>query len=107
VVLVYTCVLLCGEKTPQAQFSASDVPIQIVLGSIPIKCPGMALARSALSHLDSALRLFEDVAHNSRAIKVLVGLEAVMGIHQTNDNYSSPSCESKKSALSRPCPNFT
>ncbi|KAF8498708.1 fungal-specific transcription factor domain-containing protein [Russula emetica] len=43
----------------------------IVLGSIPIKCPRMALARSALSHLDSALRLFEDVSHNSRAIKVL------------------------------------
>ncbi|KAI9508207.1 hypothetical protein F5148DRAFT_1198935 [Russula earlei] len=43
----------------------------IVLGSIPIKCPKMALARSALSHLDSALRLFEDVSQNSRAIKVL------------------------------------
>ncbi|KAI0296030.1 hypothetical protein BC826DRAFT_1006878 [Russula brevipes] len=43
----------------------------IVLGSIPIKCPKMALARSALSHLDSALRLFEDVSQNARAIKVL------------------------------------
>ncbi|KAI0065627.1 hypothetical protein BV25DRAFT_1714330 [Artomyces pyxidatus] len=43
----------------------------IVLGSIPIKCPGMALSRSALSHLDSALRLFEQVSKNPRAIKVL------------------------------------
>lgn len=43
----------------------------IVLGSIPIKCPKMALARSALLHLDSALRLFEDVSQNSRAVKVL------------------------------------
>lgn len=43
----------------------------IVLGSIPIKCPKMALARSALLHLDSALRLFEEVSQNSRAIKVL------------------------------------
>jgi hypothetical protein len=59
----------------------------------------MALARSALSHLDSALRLFEDVAHNPRAVKVLVGLETVIDMHQTNVNYSSPSCKSKKSAL--------
>ncbi|KAH9989851.1 fungal-specific transcription factor domain-containing protein [Russula vinacea] len=47
----------------------------IVLGSIPIKCPRMALARSALSHLDSALRLFEDVGHNPRSIKVLPVLQ--------------------------------
>ncbi|KAA1468740.1 hypothetical protein DENSPDRAFT_834151 [Dentipellis sp. KUC8613] len=43
----------------------------IVLSSIPIKCPSMALARSALSHLDSALRLFEQVAENPRAVKVV------------------------------------
>ena len=73
-----------------------------MLGSIPIKCPRMALARSALSHLDSALRLFEDVSHNSRAIKVLVGLEAVMVALQTDVSQFSPSCESKKSAQSRP-----
>jgi hypothetical protein len=40
----------------------------------------MALARSALSHLDSALRLFEDVSQNSRAIKVLVRLEGLLNI---------------------------
>ena len=38
----------------------------------------MALARSALSHLDSALRLFEEVSQNSRAIKVLVRLEVFL-----------------------------
>lgn len=73
-----------------------------MLGSIPIKCPRMALARSALSHLDSALRLFEDVSHNSRAIKVLVGLEVMMAVRQTNVSHFSPSCESRKSALSLP-----
>lgn len=44
----------------------------------------MALARSALSHLDSALRLFEDVGHNPRSIKVLVGLQTVTDMRQTN-----------------------
>lgn len=34
----------------------------------------MALARSALSHLDSALRLFEQVGENPRAVKVLVSM---------------------------------
>ncbi len=47
---------------------------QIVLGSIATKCPSMALAPSALSNLDSALNLFNDVstAGNARAAKVLV-----------------------------------
>ena len=27
VVLVHPCVLLCGEKTPQAQFSGPDMPV--------------------------------------------------------------------------------
>ncbi|TFK91717.1 hypothetical protein K466DRAFT_541117 [Polyporus arcularius HHB13444] len=45
----------------------------IVLGSIATKCPSMALAPSALSNLDSALNLFNDVstAGNARAAKVL------------------------------------
>ncbi|THH32374.1 hypothetical protein EUX98_g1823 [Antrodiella citrinella] len=43
----------------------------IVLGSIPTRCPTMALARSALSHLDSACGLFEDASRNARAAKVL------------------------------------
>ncbi len=51
-----------------------------MLGSIPIKCPKMALARSALLHLDSALRLFEDVSQNSRAIKVLVRPEGLLNV---------------------------
>ncbi|KAI0372783.1 hypothetical protein BV20DRAFT_1119753 [Pilatotrama ljubarskyi] len=43
----------------------------IVLGSIATKCPGMALAPSALSNLDSALNLFNEVSSNARAAKVL------------------------------------
>ncbi|KAI0629194.1 hypothetical protein C8Q77DRAFT_1066223 [Trametes polyzona] len=43
----------------------------IVLGSIATKCPGMALAPSALSNLDSALGLFNEVSGNARAAKVL------------------------------------
>jgi len=43
----------------------------IVLGSIPTRCPTMALARSALSHLDSTCGLFEDASRNARAAKVL------------------------------------
>jgi hypothetical protein len=81
VVLVHSCVLLCGEKTIlQIRFSVSDLLIKIVLGSIPIKCPKMALARSALLHLDSALRLFEEVSQNSRAIKVLVRRDVFLDI---------------------------
>jgi len=51
----------------------------IVLGSIPTKCPGMALARSALSHLESACSLFEDVSENARAAKVLPVLRKLKG----------------------------
>ena len=40
----------------------------------------MALARSALSHLDSALRLFEEVSQNSKAIKVLVRIVGFLNI---------------------------
>lgn len=43
----------------------------IVLGAIPSKSPTIPLARSALSHLDSACGLFEDVGHNPRAAKVI------------------------------------
>ncbi|KAH8093725.1 fungal-specific transcription factor domain-containing protein [Cristinia sonorae] len=44
----------------------------IVLGSIPTRCPTMALARSALSHLDSTCGLFEDASQNAtRAAKIL------------------------------------
>lgn len=43
----------------------------IVLGSIATKCPTMALARSALSHLESACNLFEEVSSNARAARVL------------------------------------
>ena len=40
----------------------------------------MALARSALLHLDSALRLFEDVSQNARAVKVLVRREVFLNL---------------------------
>ncbi|KZT09905.1 uncharacterized protein LAESUDRAFT_722057 [Laetiporus sulphureus 93-53] len=43
----------------------------IVLGAIPSKSPGMALARSALAQLDTAYSLFDSVSHNPRAAKVL------------------------------------
>ncbi|OBZ66409.1 putative zinc transporter cis4 [Grifola frondosa] len=43
----------------------------IALGSIPTKCPDMVLAPSALSHLDSAYNLFNEVSSNARAAKVL------------------------------------
>ncbi|TCD68404.1 hypothetical protein EIP91_010805 [Steccherinum ochraceum] len=43
----------------------------IVLGSIPTRCPTMALARSALSHLESACELFEDASGNARAARVV------------------------------------
>ncbi|KAH9946504.1 hypothetical protein B0H21DRAFT_743137 [Amylocystis lapponica] len=51
----------------------------IVLGSIPTKCPKMALAPSALSHLDSAYSLFEGVANNAHAGKVLPVLRKLKG----------------------------
>ncbi|KAI0080188.1 hypothetical protein K474DRAFT_1590474 [Panus rudis PR-1116 ss-1] len=43
----------------------------IVLGSIPTKCPRIPLARSALSHLNVACTLFEQVSSNARAAIVL------------------------------------
>ncbi|KAH9935867.1 uncharacterized protein BXZ73DRAFT_45273 [Epithele typhae] len=43
----------------------------IVLGSIATKCPSMALAPSALSNLDAALNLFNNVSSNPGAAKVL------------------------------------
>ncbi|KAI0953849.1 hypothetical protein AcV7_007263 [Taiwanofungus camphoratus] len=51
----------------------------IVLGSITTKSPKMALAPSALSHLDSAYSLFEGVSHNPRAQKVLPVLRKLKG----------------------------
>ncbi|EJD07477.1 uncharacterized protein FOMMEDRAFT_75316 [Fomitiporia mediterranea MF3/22] len=43
----------------------------IVLGSIPAKCPGMALSRSALRDLDQAYDLFAQLGEKSRTEKVL------------------------------------
>ncbi|EMD39039.1 hypothetical protein CERSUDRAFT_133798 [Gelatoporia subvermispora B] len=51
----------------------------IVLGSIATKCPSMALAPSALSHLESACSLFEGVSENARAAKVLPVLRKLKG----------------------------
>ncbi|KAI0788807.1 fungal-specific transcription factor domain-containing protein [Abortiporus biennis] len=53
--------------------------LTIVLGSIPTKCPGMALARSALSHLESACSLFEEVSENARAAQVVPVLRKLKG----------------------------
>jgi len=51
----------------------------IVLGSIATKCPSMALAPSALSHLESTCSLFESVSENARAAKVLPVLRKLKG----------------------------
>ncbi|KZT70724.1 hypothetical protein DAEQUDRAFT_724848 [Daedalea quercina L-15889] len=65
----------------------------IVLGAIPSKSPGMKLARSAQSQLDTALGLFEAVGHDPRAAKVLPILrklkaraEAAMVEYQTRSS---------------------
>ena len=39
----------------------------------------MALSRSALSHLESASRLFDQVSENPRAVKVLVSIDLIFG----------------------------
>ena len=67
---VFSCAVSCHLY--HGTFMTLKLCPKIVLGCIPVKCPGMALARSALSHLDSASRLFEQVSENPRAVKVLV-----------------------------------
>ncbi|OCH93710.1 hypothetical protein OBBRIDRAFT_790061 [Obba rivulosa] len=67
----------------------------IVLGSIATKCPGMALAPSAVSHLESACSLFEGVSDNVRAAKVLPVLRklkgrAVVALAQHQSRASAP-----------------
>ncbi|KAI0741469.1 hypothetical protein C8Q80DRAFT_1109932 [Daedaleopsis nitida] len=66
----------------------------IVLGSIATKCPSMALAPSALSNLDSALHLFNDVSGNARAAKVLPVLRKLkaraLAAKQSLSNISPP-----------------
>ena len=66
---VFSCAVRCSSILG---WSHPLIERQIVLGSIATKCPGMALAPSALSNLDSALSLFNDVSGNARAAKVLV-----------------------------------
>ncbi|KAH8116339.1 hypothetical protein DFH11DRAFT_1506188 [Phellopilus nigrolimitatus] len=43
----------------------------IVLGSIPSRCPGLTLSRSALHGLDQAYDLFQQIGEKQRASKVL------------------------------------
>ena len=52
--------------------TSPDEDVQIVLGSIAAKCPGLPFARSALMNLDSACQLFEAVRETDRAAKVVV-----------------------------------
>ena len=54
--------------------SAKLIHRQIVLGSIATK-PQMALAPSALSHLESAYNLFSQVTDQARKAKILVSLK--------------------------------
>lgn len=61
--------------------SYTNISYKIVLGSIAAKTR-MALAPSALSHLETASNLFSQVEHNPRAQKVLVGPCLIMiGVH--------------------------
>lgn len=45
---------------------------QILLGSIPTKCPSLSLARSALQSLDQAYEMFTRITEYAPATKVLV-----------------------------------
>ncbi|KAI5122510.1 hypothetical protein M0805_001418 [Coniferiporia weirii] len=64
----------------------------IVLGSIPTKCPGMALARSALQSLDQAYELFQQIGEKARAAKVLPVLSKLRDrAHASMDEYQSQS----------------
>ncbi|KAI8996354.1 fungal-specific transcription factor domain-containing protein [Trametes punicea] len=67
----------------------------IVLGSIATKCPTMALAPSALSNLDSALNLFNDVSNsgNVRAAKVLPVLRKLKARAQAAKQAASTSSQ--------------
>ncbi|KAI0793976.1 hypothetical protein C8Q74DRAFT_1194559 [Fomes fomentarius] len=78
----------------------------IVLGSIATKCPGMALAPSALSNLDSALKLFDDVSSNARAAKVLPVLRKLkaraLAAKQSISNGPSSSVAVQRTSLDNP-----
>ena len=71
---LFTHVFSCAVRSQSLRAPYLLIVRQIVLGSIATKCPSMALAPSALSNLDSALTLFNDVSNvgNARAAKVLV-----------------------------------
>ena len=51
----------------------------------------MALAPSALSNLESALSLFDQVSHNARAAKVLVGAGSVYTSFYKSNAWASTS----------------
>lgn len=59
---------------------------QIVLGSIPTRCPSMGFARSAMNSLDQAYELFVQVAETerTRANKVLVRLQSRLNYPTTH-----------------------
>ncbi|THH09731.1 hypothetical protein EW145_g1797 [Phellinidium pouzarii] len=64
----------------------------IVLGSIPTKCPGLALARSALQGLDQAYELFSQIGETARAAKVLPVLGKLRDrAHASMNEYQSQS----------------
>ena len=55
----------------------ADSSFQIVLGTIPAKCPSMPLAVSALRDLDQVHDLFTNMGEKARAGKVLVRCTAL------------------------------
>jgi hypothetical protein len=85
VVFVYSRVLvLCPSFSLRLLKSSTLSSLQIVLGSIAIKCPGIPLSRSAYSNLEYAYKLFESVSHHNRAMKVLVSSPYEHYMHKTN-----------------------
>ncbi|KAL5492320.1 hypothetical protein ACEPAI_3767 [Sanghuangporus weigelae] len=62
----------------------------IVLGSIPTKCPGMALAKSALRDLDQAYDLFSQLGEKARVERVLPVLKKLRDrAHAAMDEYQN------------------
>ena len=63
----------------------------------------MALARSALLSLESALQLFEDVSQNPGALKVLVRIKEFLNLLDVILILFSPCCGNKANAPLQPC----
>jgi len=93
VVFVHACLFLCCTTGPFPSF-LSDLLIfsfllQIVLGAIASKSH-MALARSALLHLETAYNLFSKVSDHARAGKIIVRSSLLHRCHSVTLNSPFP-----------------